>query len=81
VDKGRLRDFFKIHSARRAGELLNLNSNQIQTMTGLLPGHCHLKGHPFKVGRVNSPSVIDAYVLLKQSHMFFVALAVVILQF
>jgi len=59
VDKGRLRAFYKIHSARRAGELLNLNSNQIQTMTGLLTGlltgHCHLKGHLFKDGRVNSP--------------------------
>jgi len=81
VDKGRLRAFFKIHSARRAGELLNLNSNQIQTMTGLLTGHCHLKGHLFEVGRVNSPSAIDAYMLLKLSHMFFVALEVVILQF
>jgi len=50
-------------------------------MTGLLTGHCHLKGHLFEVGRGHSPSVIDAYMLLKLSHMFFVALAVVILQF
>jgi hypothetical protein len=24
-------------------------------MTGLLTGHCHLKGHLFKLGLVNSP--------------------------
>jgi hypothetical protein len=28
VDKGRLQAFFKIHPARRARELLNLNSNR-----------------------------------------------------
>ena len=55
VDKSRLRDFLKKPSARKAGELLNLSRNQIRIMTGLLTGHCHLKGHLFKLGLVNSP--------------------------
>jgi hypothetical protein len=38
-----------------AGELLNLSRNQLRIMTGLLTGHCHLKGHLFKLGLVNSP--------------------------
>jgi hypothetical protein len=42
-------------SARKAGELLNLSRNQLRIMTGLLKGHCHLKGHLFKLGLVNSP--------------------------
>jgi len=50
-------------------------------MKRLLTGHCHLKGHLFKVGMVKSPSVIYTCMLLKQPQMFFVALAVVILQF
>jgi hypothetical protein len=41
-------------SARKAGELLNLSRDQLR-MTGLLTGHCHLKGHLFKLGQVNSP--------------------------
>jgi hypothetical protein len=55
VDKSRLRDFLKKPSARKAGELLNLSRNQIRIMTGLLTGHCHLKGHLFKQGLLNSP--------------------------
>jgi hypothetical protein len=56
VDKGRLRAFFKKNpSARETGELLNLSRNQLRIMTGLLTGHCHLKGHLFKLGLVNSP--------------------------
>jgi hypothetical protein len=55
VDKSRLRTFLKKPSARKAGELLNLSRNQLRIMTGLLTGHCHLKGHIFKPGLVNSP--------------------------
>jgi hypothetical protein len=55
VDKSRLRAFFKKPSARKAGELLNLSRNKLRIMTGLLTGHCHLKGHLFKLGLVNSP--------------------------
>jgi hypothetical protein len=40
--------FLKKPSARKAGELLNLSRNQLRIMTGLLIGHCHLKGHLFK---------------------------------
>jgi hypothetical protein len=49
------RDFLKGPSARRAGELLNLNRNQLRILTGLFTGHCHLKGHLFKLGLVDSP--------------------------
>jgi hypothetical protein len=47
--------FLKKPSARKADELLNLSRNQLKIMTGLLTGHCHLKGHLFKLGLVNSP--------------------------
>jgi hypothetical protein len=39
------KDFLKRTSARRAGELLSLNRNQLRILTGLFTGHCHLKGH------------------------------------
>jgi len=42
-------------SAERAGELLNLSRNQVRILTGLLTRHCHLKGHLFELGLVNSP--------------------------
>jgi hypothetical protein len=47
--------FLKTFSAKRAGELLNLNRNQRTLMTGLLTGHRNLKGHLFKLGLVDSP--------------------------
>jgi hypothetical protein len=34
--------------------LLNLSRNQLKIMTGLLTGHCNLKGHLSKLGHVNS---------------------------
>jgi hypothetical protein len=52
------RGFLKISSATRAGELLNMSRNQLSIIMGLLTGHCHLKGHLFKVGLVDSPCVI-----------------------
>jgi hypothetical protein len=55
VDKGRVRAFFKKPSVKKAGELLSLSRNQLRIMTGLLTGHCHLKGHLFKIGLVYSP--------------------------
>jgi hypothetical protein len=48
--------FLKNPSARKAGELLNLSRNQLRIMTGLLTGHCHLKGHLFNLALVNSPN-------------------------
>jgi hypothetical protein len=40
---------------KTAGDWLNLSRNQLQTMTGLLTGHCILKGYLFKLGLANSP--------------------------
>jgi hypothetical protein len=37
-------------SARRTKHLLKLNRDQLRRMVGLLTGHCHLKGHLFKLG-------------------------------
>jgi hypothetical protein len=42
-------------SAKRARELLSLNRDQLRILTGLFTGHCHLKGHLFKLGLVDSP--------------------------
>jgi len=37
-------------------EMSTRNSrNQLRIMTGLQTGHCHLKGHLFKLALVNSP--------------------------
>jgi hypothetical protein len=43
------RDFLKRPSAKRAGELLSLNRNQLRILTGLFTGHL------FKLGLVDSP--------------------------
>ena len=64
--------FLKRTPAKRAGELLNLSRNQLRMMTGLLTGHCHLKGHLFKLGLVTVLCVTDANRHLKRSHTFFV---------
>jgi hypothetical protein len=37
--------FLKRFSAKRDGSLLNLSSNHLRIIKGLLTGHCHLKGH------------------------------------
>jgi hypothetical protein len=47
-------DFLKVASSKRAGKLLNLSRNQLRVITGLLTGHCHLKGHLLKLGLVDS---------------------------
>jgi hypothetical protein len=39
--------FLKKPSSKKAGKLLSLNRNQLRIMTGLLTGHCHLKGQLF----------------------------------
>jgi hypothetical protein len=36
-------------SARRMKDLLRLNRDQLRWVIGLLTGHCHLKGHLFKL--------------------------------
>jgi hypothetical protein len=42
-------------SARRMNDLLKLNRQQLRWVVGLLAGHCHLKGHPFKLGLRDDP--------------------------
>jgi hypothetical protein len=37
-------------SAKRTKDLLKLNRDQLRWVVGLLTGHCHLKGHLFKMG-------------------------------
>jgi hypothetical protein len=37
-------------SARRTKDLLKLNRDQLRWVIGLFTGHCHLKGHLFKLG-------------------------------
>jgi hypothetical protein len=40
-------------SVRRTKDLLKLNRDQLRWVVGLLTGHCHLKGHLFKLGRTD----------------------------
>jgi hypothetical protein len=47
--------FLKRPSVKRALELLKLSRNHLRIMTGLLTGHCHVKGHLFKPGLIDSP--------------------------
>jgi hypothetical protein len=47
--------FLQGPSVKRTKELLRLNRNQLRWMTGLLTGHCHLRGHLFKMGLTDSP--------------------------
>jgi hypothetical protein len=51
-----VKGFLKTPSAKRAGQLLSLNRNQLRILTRLLIGHCYLKGHLFKFWLVNSPA-------------------------
>jgi hypothetical protein len=43
-------------SANRTKDLLKLNRDQLRWMVGLLTGHCHLKGHLFKMGLTDDPT-------------------------
>jgi hypothetical protein len=42
-------------SANRTVKFLKLSRSQTRQVTGLLTGHCHLKGHLFKLGIIDSP--------------------------
>jgi hypothetical protein len=42
-------------SARRKKDLLKLNRGQLRWVVGLVTGHCHLKGHLFKLGLTDDP--------------------------
>jgi hypothetical protein len=48
--------FLQGPSVRITKELLKLNRNHLRWVTKLLTGHCHLKGHFFKMGLMNSPT-------------------------
>jgi hypothetical protein len=43
-------------SAKRTRDLLKLNRDQLRWIVGLYTGHCHLKGHLFKLGLMNDPT-------------------------
>jgi hypothetical protein len=43
-------------SARRTKALLKLNRDQLGWIVGLFTGHCHLKGHLFKLGLTDDPT-------------------------
>jgi hypothetical protein len=43
-------------SARRTKDMLKLNKDQLRWVVGLPTGHCHLKGHLFKMGLTDDPS-------------------------
>jgi hypothetical protein len=50
---------------KKTGKLFNLTRNQLRILTGLVTGHCQLKGHLFKL------AVIDASRHLTKPHTFF----------
>jgi hypothetical protein len=42
--------------SRRTKNLLKLNRDQLRWVVGLFTGHCHLKGHIFKLGLTEDPT-------------------------
>jgi hypothetical protein len=44
------------HSAKRTKDLLKLNRDQLRWVVGVFTGHCHLKGHLFKLGLTDDPT-------------------------
>jgi hypothetical protein len=49
------RQVFKKLSAKKARQLQYLSRSQLRITTELQTGHCHLKGHPFKLVLIKSP--------------------------
>jgi hypothetical protein len=43
-------------SSRRTKDLLRLNRDQLRWVVGLLTGHCHLKGHLYKLRLTDDPT-------------------------
>jgi hypothetical protein len=37
-------------------DLLRLNRDQLRWVVALITGHCHLKGHLFKLGLIDNPT-------------------------
>jgi hypothetical protein len=58
-------------SAKRSKDLLRLNRDQLRRMEGLFTGHCHLKGHLFKLGSTDDPTCKRCLEENEQPHMFF----------
>ena len=76
------KDFLKIPSAKRAGELLNLSRNQLRIMSALLTGQCHLKGHLLKLGMLDSPRCDRCHQVFETaSHILCDCEALVVLRF
>jgi hypothetical protein len=40
---------------KNEGSVKKLNEAQLRRVAGLLTGHCHLKGHLFKLGLIDDP--------------------------
>jgi hypothetical protein len=49
------KEFISEPSAKRTRDLLKLDRDQLRWIVGLYTGHCHLKGHLFKMGLTNDP--------------------------
>jgi len=47
VDKGKFKAFLKNRLQKKVGESFSMNRKQLRIMTGILTGHCHLKGYFF----------------------------------
>jgi hypothetical protein len=45
----------KEETGGRNKDLLRLNGDQLRWVVGILTGHCHLKGHLFKLGVTADP--------------------------
>jgi hypothetical protein len=43
-------------SVRRLKDLLKLKRDQLRWVVQLFTGHCHIKGHHYKLGVTNDPS-------------------------
>jgi hypothetical protein len=54
VKKGSLRAFLENPLKENWG-IAQSEEKQLRIMMGLLTGHCHLKGHLFKLGLIKSP--------------------------
>jgi hypothetical protein len=56
LDSNMQRASFKDISENMICELLELNRNYLNWVTGLFIGHSHLKGHIFELGLTNNPT-------------------------
>lgn len=65
LDKGIWQASFR-NPLQKTNELWGISRNLLRHVTGIYTGHCHLKGHPFTLGLLNSPSVKSATTKKKQ---------------